>query len=126
MENPRVLLNNHIHSIKGYTDDNKRWDNYIVSSIIEGINYTIMDYINIYRNVNGNENGKIMSNLEKEYYLCDEDFIDTQYPEFYIESNRAFHEKGLIMYIYDNFHKIESTKHRRIMFYFMNILHFGL
>ena len=85
-----------------------------------------MDYINIYRNVNGNENGKIMSNLEKEYYLCDEDFIDTQYPEFYIESNRAFHEKGLIMYIYDNFQKIESTKHRRIMFYFMNILHFGL
>lgn len=126
MENPRVLLNNHIHSIKGYADDNKRWDNYIVSSIIEGINYTIMDYINIYRNVNGNENEKIMSNLEKEYYLCDEDFIDTQYPEFYIESNRAFHEKGLIMYIYDNFQKIESTKHRRIMFYFMNILHFGL
>ena len=126
MENPRVLLNNHIHSIKGYADDNKRWDNYIVSSIIEGINYTIMDYINIYRNVNGNENGKIMSNLEKEYYLCDEDFIDTEYPEFYIESNRSFHEKGLIMYIYDNFQKIESTKHRRIMFYFMNILHFGL
>ena len=126
MENPRVLLNKHIHSIKGYVDDNKRWDNYIIYSIIEGINYTIMDYINIYRNDNGNENGKIMSNLEKEYYLCDEEFIDTEYPEFYIETTRDFHEKGLIMYIYDNFQKIESTKHRRIMFYFMNILHFGL
>tara|TARA_B110000858_G_scaffold186079_1_gene228861 strand:- start:812 stop:1192 length:381 start_codon:yes stop_codon:yes gene_type:complete len=126
MENPRVLLNNHIHLNNVCVDDNKRWDTYIISSIIEGINYTIMDYINIYRNVNENENGKIMSNLEKEYYLCDEDFIDTEFPEIYMETTRDFHEKGLIMYIYDNFQKIESAKHRRIMFYFMNILHFGL
>jgi len=56
----------------------------------------------------------------------DEDFIDTEFPEIYMETTRDFHEKGLIMYIYDNFQKIESAKHRRIMFYFMNILHFGL
>ena len=47
-------------------------------------------------------------------------------PKLYIDINREFHDKGLIMYIYDNFQRIESTKHRRIMFYFMNILYFDL
>ena len=84
----------------------------------------IMDYINFYRHDTGN-NPKIMSNLEREYYLCEE-FMNTDYPEEFIEINREFHETGLILYIYDNFQRIESTKHRRVMFYIMNMLFFDL
>ena len=124
MENPRIVLSNRIKNNNIRTDDNKRWNNHLLSSIIESIHYTIMDYINIYRN-DTDYDSKIMSNLEKEYYLCEE-FVNTEYPEQFIEINREFHETGLILYIYDNFQRIESTKHRRIMFYFMNILFFGL
>ena len=115
MENPRILLSNRIKTNNTRTDDNKRWDNHLLSSLIESMYYTIMDYINFYRHDTGN-NPKIMSNLEREYYLCEE----------FIEINREFHETGLILYIYDNFQRIESTKHRRVMFYIMNMLFFDL
>ena len=124
MENPRILLSNRIKTNNTCTNDNKRWDNHLLSSLIESMYYTIMDYINFYRYDTGN-NPKIMSNLEREYYLCEE-FMNTDYPEEFIEINREFHETGLILYIYDNFQRIESTKHRRVMFYIMNMLFFDL
>ena len=83
--------------------------------------YTIIDYIHVSRKTSE----KLMSYLEIDFYLTDE-FIETDYPELYIQANRKFHENGLILHIFDNFHKIDSPPHRRMMFYFMNILYFDL
>ena len=89
--------------------------------VINGIYYTIIDYIH----VSLKTSEKLMSYLEIDFYLTDE-FIETDYPELYIQANRKFHENGLILHIFDNFHKIDSPPHRRMMFYFMNILYFDL
>ena len=117
MENPRRLLCIRVRQ----NDVEMSSSNHILSSVINTIYYTILDYIEIYRK----DENTTMSYLEKEYYLNDE-FMNCEDPKLYIEINREFHDKGLIMYIYDNFQRIESAKHRRMMFYFMNILYFHL
>ena len=111
MENPRRLLCIRVRQNDVEITDN----NHILSSVIDAIYYTILDYITIYRK----DKNTTISYLEKEYYLNDE-FMNCEDPKLYIEINREFHDKGLIMYIYDNFQRIESAKHRRMMFYFMN------
>ena len=117
MENPRRLLCIRVRQNDVEITNN----NHILSSVIDAIYYTILDYITIYRK----DKNTTISFLEKEYYLNDE-FMNCVDPKLYIDINREFHDKGLIMYIYDNFQRIESTKHRRMMFYFMNILYFHL
>ncbi len=117
MENPRRLLCIRVRQNDVEISSTK----HILSSVIDSIYYTILDYIEIYRN----DKNIIMSNLEKEYYLDDE-FMNCENPELYIDMNRELHDKGLIIYVYDNFQRIESISHRRMMFYFMNILYFDL
>tara|TARA_Y100000817_G_scaffold284427_1_gene250992 strand:+ start:613 stop:978 length:366 start_codon:yes stop_codon:yes gene_type:complete len=117
---PRDLLLNYVKKNKVDIDKHK-WNNYIIDSVINGIYYTIIDYIHVSRKTSE----KLMSYLEIDFYLTDE-FIETDYPELYIQANRKFHENGLILHIFDNFHKIDSPPHRRMMFYFMNILYFDL
>ena len=118
--NPRNLLLSRVKRDKLYIDE-RRWNNHIKECIINVIYYTIIDYIHVSRK----NNNKAMSNLEKEYYLDDE-FMNCENPELYIDMNRELHDKGLIIYVYDNFQRIESISHRRMMFYFMNILYFDL
>ena len=117
---PRDLLLNYVKKNKVDIDKHK-WNNYIIDSVINGIYYTIIYYIHVSRKTSE----KLMSYLEIDFYLTDE-FIETDYPELYIQANRKFHENGLILHIFDNFHKIDSPPHRRMMFYFMNILYFDL
>tara|TARA_Y100000361_G_scaffold145594_1_gene154982 strand:- start:18065 stop:18430 length:366 start_codon:yes stop_codon:yes gene_type:complete len=118
--NPRNLLLSRVKRDKLYIDE-RRWNNHIKECIINVIYYTIIDYIHVSRK----NNNKAMSNLEIDYYLTDE-FIETEFPELYLDANREFHENGLILHIFDNFQKIDSPSHRRMMFYFMNILYFDL
>ena len=117
MENPRRLLCIRVRQNDVEISSTK----HILSSVINAIYYTIIDYIEMYRK----DENVTMSYLEKEYYLDDE-FINCENPELYLYENRELHDKGLIIYVYDNFQRIESKKHRRMMFYFMNILYFDL
>jgi len=99
----------------------EKTDKRIISNIIDTIYYTICDYIKKTRR----ENNRLMGRLEINYNYTDE-FHDSVDPYIYLEENREIDDTGLIMYIYDNFQRMESTKHRRIMFYMMNILYFDL
>jgi|TARA_B100000902_G_scaffold383260_1_gene421901 hypothetical protein len=123
MENPRNFLLYKLNSNKNNNviDDMEKTDKRIISNIIDTIYYTICDYIKKTRR----ENNRLMGRLEINYNYTDE-FHDSVDPYIYLEENREIDDTGLIMYIYDNFQRMESTKHRRIMFYMMNILYFDL
>ncbi len=123
MENPRNFLLYKLNSNKNNNviDDMEKTDKRIISNIIDTIYYTICDYIKKTRR----ENNRLMGRLEINYNYTDE-FHDSVDPYIYLDENREIDDTGLIMYIYDNFQRMESTKHRRIMFYLMNILYFDL
>ena len=123
MENPRKFLLYKLNSNKNNNviDDMEKTDKRIISNIIDTIYYTICDYIKKTRR----ENNRLMGRLEINYNYTDE-FHDSVDPYIYLDENREIDDTGLIMYIYDNFQRMESTKHRRIMFYLMNILYFDL
>ena len=123
MENPRNFLLYKLNSNKNNNviDDMEKTDKRIISTIIDTIYYTICDYIKKTRR----ENNRLMGRLEINYNYTDE-FHDSVDPYIYLDENREIDDTGLIMYIYDNFQRMESTKHRRIMFYLMNILYFDL
>jgi len=123
MENPRNFLLYKLNSNKNNNviDDMEKTDKLIISNIIDTIYYTICDYIKKTRR----ENNRLMGRLEINYNYTDE-FHDSVDPYIYLDENREIDDTGLIMYIYDNFQRMESTKHRRIMFYMMNILYFDL
>ena len=123
MENPRNFLLYKLNSNKNNNviDDMEKTDKLIISNIIDTIYYTICDYIKKTRR----ENNRLMGRLEINYNYTDE-FHDSVDPYIYLDENREIDDTGLIMYIYDNFQRMESTKHRRIMFYLMNMLYFDL
>ena len=99
----------------------EKTDKLIISKIIDTMYYTICDYIKKTRE----KSDKFMGRLEINYNYTDE-FHESVNPRLYLEENREIDDTGLIMYIYDNFQRMESAKHRRIMFYLMNILYFDL
>ncbi len=122
MENPRVLILNRIRQntnniIIDELEHNN--NNYILSSVIDGIYYTLIDYIQLERRKH------IIGHLELEYTYT-ENFHHSEDPRKYLEEHREYDDIGLMMHVYDNFNKMNSNKHRRLMFYFMNILHFDL
>jgi len=123
MENPRNFLLYKLNTNKynNVIDDMEKTDKLIISKIIDTMYYTICDYIKKTRE----KSDKFMGSLEINYNYTDE-FHESVNPRLYLEENREIDDTGLIMYIYDNFQRMESAKHRRIMFYLMNILYFDL
>lgn len=122
MEDPRGLLLNRVRQntnevIIDYKDN---WNRYILSSIIDGIFYTLADYIRYERKCE-----KGMGHLEIEYY-CTDSFINTEDPIAYLEQYRDIDDKNLIIFIYDNMYKMKPGTHRRMLLYFMNMLYFDL
>ena len=114
MEDPRELLLNRVRQntnevIIDYKDN---WNRYILSSIIDGIFYTLADYIRYERKCE-----KGMGHLEIEYY-CTDNFINTEDPRAYLEQylDRANRVYG----------KLIPGTHRRMLLYFMNMLYFDL
>ena len=83
MENPRRLLCIRVRQ----NDVEISSNNHILSSVINAIYYTIIDYIEMYRK----DENVTMSYLEKEYYLDDE-FINCENPELYLYENRELRE----------------------------------
>jgi|ETNmetMinimDraft_21_1059911.scaffolds.fasta_scaffold00131_34 hypothetical protein len=123
MENPRNFLLYKLNTNKynNVIDDMEKTDKLIISKIIDTMYYTICDYIKKTRE----KSDKFMGSLEINYNYTD-NFHESVNPRLYLEENREIDDTGLIMYIYDNFQRMESAKHRRIMFYLMNILYFDL
>ena len=123
MENPRnfSLYKLNTNKYNNVIDDMEKTDKLIISKIIDTMYYTICDYIKKTRE----KSDKFMGRLEINYNYTDE-FHESVNPRLYLEENREIDDTGLIMYIYDNFQRMESAKHRRIMFYLMNILYFDL
>jgi hypothetical protein len=122
MDDPRDLL---LYRVRQNTNDfiidyKDRWNKYILSSIIDSIFYTLADYIKLER-----QGEKGMGNLEIEYY-CTDDFINTENPKAYLEEHRDPDDKGLMIFIYDNMHKMNPGPHRRTLLYLTNILYFDL
>ena len=123
MEDPRELLLNRVRQNRnGFIIDYKeRWNNYILSSIIDAIFYTIADYIRIERETH--KSG--MGNLEIKYY-CTDEFINTDNAKNYLEKHRDKDDTNLIIFIYDNLYEMEAGSHRRTLLYLINILYFDL
>ena len=122
MDDPRELILNRVRQntndfIIDYKD---RWDKYILSSIIDSIFYTLADYISIER-----KGGCTMGKLEIEYH-CTDDFINCENARDYLETYRDPDDQNLMLFIYDNMHKMEPGTHRRTLLYLTNILYFDL
>ena len=124
MENPRNLLLYRIRQNKNECDFDtyeKVYEKHILSSVIDSIFYTICDYITKTRKSSSYK----MGNLEIEYYMSEE-FYESDDPRKYMLENREIDDMFLIMYVYDNFNRMESSVHRRMMLYFMNMIYFYL
>jgi len=123
MNDPRELVLNRVRQNKhGFiVDYNKRWNNHVLSSIVDSIFYTLADYIRYERENNKEGMGK----MEIQYY-CTDEFINTENPMEYLETHRDPDDVNLMMYIYDNMIYMQSGSHRRILLYLTNILCFDL
>jgi hypothetical protein len=123
MEDPRELLLNRVRQNRnGFIIDHKeRWNNYILSSIVDTIFYTIADYIRLEREMH--KSG--MGDLEIKYY-CTDEFINTDNARKYLEERRDKDDTNLIIFIYDNIYEMKAGAHRRTLLYLINILYFDL
>jgi len=66
-----------------------------------------------------------MSNLEIAFYYTDDfHYNECDLKEYF--KNTYIDDSELIIHVYDNYNKIHLPKHRRIIYYLMNILYFDL
>lgn len=120
MEDPRQSVLNKVHSKKGF-NVTRDYRPHMKDALLETIFYTIADYIHQEREAN--ETG--VGDLEKTYSFPQE-FIDCDDPHEWLEKHRDKDDTALIMHIFDNIFLMKAGKHRRILLYTVNILHFGL
>ena len=69
--------------------------------------------------------GTTMGELEIEYH-CTDDFINSDNARDYLEKYRDPDDQNLMIFIFDNIHKMEPGTHRRTLLYLTNILYFDL
>tara|TARA_B100001142_G_scaffold19148_1_gene17756 strand:+ start:83 stop:454 length:372 start_codon:yes stop_codon:yes gene_type:complete len=123
MDDPRDLILNRVRQNRnGFIIDHKdRWNDYILSSIVDTIFYTIADYIRVERETHKSGMGE----LEIKYY-CTDEFINTDNARKYLEERRDKDDTNLIVFIYDNIYEMKSGTHRRTLLYLINMLYFDL
>jgi len=129
MENPRDLFLFRVNKNKGRNiiDNYENFKTDINSGVIDLIFYTICDYIKCGREKT--EDNKInnlkMSKLEIAFYYTDDfHYNECDLKEYF--KNTYIDDSELIIHVYDNYNKIHLPKHRRIIYYLMNILYFDL
>jgi hypothetical protein len=93
------------------------WIDMCVEELLDAVIYIIADYIR-----QGRESEKMMSDLELEYKV-DEKFAFCKDPVTYLLDIHDEDENGLIMYIVNNYKKIESPKHQMLVWNLFNMLH---
>ena len=123
MDDPRDLILNRVRQNRnGFIIDHKdRWNDYILSSIVDTIFYTIADYIRVERETHKSGMGE----LEIKCY-CTDEVIHTDNARKYLEERRDKDDTNLIVFIYDNIYEMESGTHRRTLLYLINMLYFDL
>jgi hypothetical protein len=92
------------------------WINMCQEELLDAIIYVIADYIR-----NGRESDKLMCELELEYKI-DDAFALSPDPVKYLFEAKGEDENDLIMYIVKNYEKIESPKHKMIVWNLFNMI----
>ena len=92
------------------------WIDMAVEEFLDAIIYVIADYIR-----KGRESEKLMCELELEYKI-DDDFIKCPEPLKYLLELKDQDDNGLIMFIVKNYNKIESPKHKMLVWNLINML----
>jgi len=120
MDDMREMFLRHVRSKKGFCV-NQTYSEHIRDSLMHVMFYLIADYINCERECDELGVGK----LERlhSYPLA---FLEAENPREWLEQNRTTDDLGLIMFIYDNVHRMTQGKHHRTLLYIINILDFDL
>jgi hypothetical protein len=92
------------------------WIDMALEEFLDAIIYVIADYIR-----NGREGDNLMSELELEYKI-DDAFALSPDPVKYLFEVKGEDENDLIMYIVKNYEKIESPKHKMIVWNLFNMI----
>lgn len=122
MDNPRDIFLQFVRSkpeIQIDTIENVSTN--IREHIIQSIFYVILAYIKHDRETHDCGFGPI-----EQRYFCTRSFIRAEDARKWIDENIAKDDMDLIMYVFDNPHKMRKSKHRRTLLYLTNMLYFDL
>jgi hypothetical protein len=92
------------------------WIDMAVEEFLDAIIYVIADYIR-----QGRESQKLLTDLELDYKV-DDKFAECKDPIGYLLEHHEPDDNKLIMHILKNHEKIESPKHRMLVWNLINIL----
>lgn len=120
MDEPRDVFLRKVRSHTGFQVD-RCYSAHIRESLLDTIFHTIADYVHHERNTDELGVGKLerLHSFPREFLECDD-------PHEWLEAHRERDDTSLIMYVYDNVPLMNRGKHRRILLYLLNILHFDL
>ena len=96
------------------------WIDMAVEEFLDAIIYVIADYIR-----QGRESQKLLTDLELDYKV-DDKFGECKDPIGYLLEHHESDDNKLIMHILKNHEKIESPKHRMLVWNLINILFVSL
>ena len=120
MEDPRDVFLRKVRSHKGFQVD-REYDEHIRDALMDTMFYTLADYVREERLTD--ELG--MGSLERRHSFP-RAFLECEDPREWLEANRPEDDTSLIMFIHDHISEMKQGRHRRILLYIINILHFGL
>jgi len=120
MEDPRECILRKVNSHKGFQID-RNYTEHIRDSLLNTMFYTLADYVRHERDTD--ELG--VGSLERRHSFPRE-FLECEDPYEWLDKNRPKDDTSLIMFVYDHISEMRQGKHRRILLYIVNILHFDL
>jgi hypothetical protein len=120
MDDPRELVLRNVRS-RGAFQVDQSYRAHIRESLLDAVFYTLADYIRHERDTDDMGLGKL-----ERLHSFPRDFLDCEDPHEWLEANRHTDDRSLIMFIHDRVPEMTQGKHRRILLYLINILHFGL
>ena len=101
---------------KGGGAPSDSWIDMCVEELLDAVFYIIADYIR-----KGRESEKSICELELEYKIND-DFVNAPDPVKYLLETHDEDDNALIMYIVRNYSKIDSPKHKMLVWNLLNML----
>jgi hypothetical protein len=122
MDNPRDIFLQFVRSQPGIQIDTT--ENVCINirdHIIHSIFYVIITYIKHERDTHDIGFGP----LEQKYF-CTRSFINAVDARKWIDENIPRDDTDLIMYVFDNHHRMCRSKYRRALLYLTNMLYFDL
>jgi hypothetical protein len=120
MEDPRECILHKVNSHKGFRID-RDYTEHIRDSLLDAMFYTLADYVRHERETD--ELG--IGSLERRHSFP-RAFLECEDPYEWLEANRPKDDRSLIMFVHDHIPEMKQGKHRRVLLYIVNIIHFGL